>query len=195
LLWRAHIITRIIQRTSQNIPTWSWMSRYDPRDNSCNATYVDLPKTRFEQDHRLEIHYSRSFCNTIDDDPFGIIVSGQLELTAALVSAKVLWEETDYFLISKDSRFGNFWPDYLAHPSDRFYDGAEVFCLIVGTAKENYVLWDDSTRMAPKLAEYAIVLRPLSNHPGLFERIGQVTFTLPLGTRLKGARTRLVKII
>ena len=64
--------------SSSRAPTRSCLSQYS-LSNHQSATRYWIHKQEFVKDNRLRIHHSSTFCNYLDDNVFGEILSGQLK--------------------------------------------------------------------------------------------------------------------
>ncbi|GAB1317117.1 hypothetical protein MFIFM68171_07327 [Madurella fahalii] len=82
LLWSGAGINRS-QRPSLT-PSWSWIAR--PRGSILAKIHWDAKLgERFTRDPRLQIHNAGTFCRYVDDNPFGDVLSGQIQMSAAYV--------------------------------------------------------------------------------------------------------------
>ncbi len=137
LLWNIFVPKEDKPRPSSlslGYPTWSWMSQYDPDHSNGSGVYYDSDIKVFVQDPRLEIHHSNTFCTypNNNNDPFGAVLSGHLDITSATVQGKVIIADKSWYLFKAQTgwRGGSLVLD--CPKVDGVENGAEVLCLLIG---------------------------------------------------------------
>ena len=87
-------------RSFPSAPTWSWMSRYNATDSTCNILYSPVLEKGLIQDHRPVLNHSGIYCELAEGHPFENAVSGQIEIEAAVIQGTILSNvrEEDFYI-------------------------------------------------------------------------------------------------
>jgi hypothetical protein len=150
------------ERISQKAPTWSWTSQYHPLDRDCSVNYYGAEN--FIRDVRLYVHESGTFCNYAGESLFGSALSGQIEISAALLHGRIVCNDDvqpfDRFCVDIFPTPGRLYTD--CWEADELTDNEDVVCLLVGTSRR---YWNYEN------LEQILVLRAVSNST-VYKRIG-----------------------
>ena len=177
------------KRLTPTFPTWSWMSQYDPDKSNSHVLFPENSE-EFIQDSRLQVHYSDSFCEWSDGNPFGGIVAGQLEVTAPVLPGNLALdeearEEGTLAVCVGNLALGEAWFDC---PTVDCVEGNQnILCLYPGTLGKNSVSGMDEEA-------YVLLLRPVQGSES-YSRIGILFLNLEELHRFDHAEVRRVKII
>ncbi|KAH7350245.1 heterokaryon incompatibility protein-domain-containing protein [Pyrenochaeta sp. MPI-SDFR-AT-0127] len=165
LLWSAwprQIKTR--KRLTPTFPTWSWMSQYNSKTSNSHVLFPENYE-EFVQDARLQIHHTGTYCKSVDGNPFGGIESGQLDMTAAVMSGSLVAEKgaTEEIGVRVGGVvLGVAWFD--CPTDDCLEHNQDILCLYPGS------LGKDSVSGMQEEA-YALLLRPVPGGES-YARIG-----------------------
>lgn len=171
------------ERISPTAPTWSWMSQYDPIRMTCSVTYCTVTQ-EFTQDDRCHVHESDTFCYSGDGSPFGNVVFGHVEISAAVLYGKISQtdDRVDFLRMENSPSRLTLYADC---PTAEVFNNDEVLCLLIGTRKLFSI---------HENRECVLVLKAQSGTAN-YKRIGVVESPLTNGSPFNHARIERVKII
>lgn len=183
LLWSGVGINRSL-RPSLN-PSWSWISR--PRGSRLAKIRWDARLTeRFTRDPRLRIHSSGTCCRYVDDNPFGDVLSGQIQMSAAYVRGTLRnavigtahpWLYVD--LANLNNRLGRppettgpynncmvalLLMDHYPLEANAQLEGLDVYCLFLGTSGDE--------KSAKGCHDCVLIMKAHQSQDGTYFKVG-----------------------
>jgi len=179
LLWAPYPNKKVV-RAAPGIPSWSWISRNcEPYNEAttCSIRYKHVTEYPFSPDPRLKIHEEGTFCIYEQGNPLGTPISGQLCMSAASC-----WGTVQVVPGKKSERRNRrsdlqvslepasngvplaipFLADHAGKYPESLRLTERVLCILIGSRESP----GDSS------PQFLLVLAPVPDREGFFERIG-----------------------
>lgn len=179
------------ERLTPTFPTWSWMSQYEPKSSNSHVLFPENAE-EFIPDPRLHVHYSDTFCEyESEGNPFGGIISGQLDITAAVLPAKLAASEEGMLAVRlADGNAGTLGEAWFDCPTaDSVSENQDILCLYPGT------LGGKDSLSGMEEEAYVLVLRRVSGERERYMRIGILFLNAEELSGFRDAEVRRVRIV
>lgn len=180
---------------SSDLPTWSWVSRYNPTDADSNMSYHFVLGYGFRQDPTTTIHTPIKpplSSNAPDGIPHEVIFHGPVILATIVVKPDSSYPSFYIQITSDSSELSHsssirLWADCPKDPGELVQEGDMVECLLFGT--------DNDVNF-----QYVLVVRESEFRADgdlYYKRIGVSDFLYPQGPkdRFKNAEIKKIRII